>query len=194
MVCGKVLVQLGGGIQNGGAESEFGQFWLISQLNSLPSSVGRLLFFFPDQHRFDWLGHNKDIPVRTPNLDNLADRGAFFVNAVCPSPLCAPSRACLAAGKEYDLLIFPDERHSPRRLRDRIYMEQRISDFFSKNLMSLDVVDMVAMNGTSKSRSVRNLAGHLWHKDYESWNDIDDSIAERQKVALLLGSSLNQAN
>lgn len=41
----------------------------------------------------------------------------------------------IAAGKDYDLLLFPDERHSPRRLRDRIYMEQRISDYFSKNLL-----------------------------------------------------------
>jgi dienelactone hydrolase len=40
----------------------------------------------------------------------------------------------IAAGKDYDLLLFPDERHSPRRLRDRIYMEQRISDYFLKNL------------------------------------------------------------
>lgn len=40
----------------------------------------------------------------------------------------------IAAGKDYDLLLFPDERHSPRRLRDRIYMEQRISDYFLKKL------------------------------------------------------------
>ena len=40
----------------------------------------------------------------------------------------------VAAGKDYDLLLFPDERHSPRRLRDRIYMEQRISDYFLKCL------------------------------------------------------------
>lgn len=40
----------------------------------------------------------------------------------------------IASGKDYDLLLFPDERHSPRRLRDRIYMEQRISDYFLKNL------------------------------------------------------------
>lgn len=40
----------------------------------------------------------------------------------------------VAAGKDYDLLLFPDERHSPRRLRDRIYMEQRISDYFLKHL------------------------------------------------------------
>ena len=61
-----------------------------------------ILFFFPDQHRFDWLGANPAVPVRTPNLDGLAARGARFANAICPSPLCAPSRACLASGKEYD--------------------------------------------------------------------------------------------
>lgn len=41
----------------------------------------------------------------------------------------------VGCGKDYDLLIFPDERHSPRRLRDRIYMEQRISDYFVRNLL-----------------------------------------------------------
>jgi Dipeptidyl aminopeptidases/acylaminoacyl-peptidases len=38
------------------------------------------------------------------------------------------------AGKDYDLLLFPDERHSPRKLRDRIYMEKRMFDYFLKNL------------------------------------------------------------
>jgi len=61
-----------------------------------------ILFFFPDQHRYDWLGVNPDIPVPTPHLDMLGTRGIRFTNAVCPSPLCAPSRACIAAGKEYD--------------------------------------------------------------------------------------------
>ncbi|XP_052198295.1 uncharacterized protein LOC127805578 [Diospyros lotus] len=42
--------------------------------------------------------------------------------------------AFVAAGKPYELLIFPDERHMPRRLRDRIYMEERIWDFISRNL------------------------------------------------------------
>lgn len=38
------------------------------------------------------------------------------------------------AGKPYDLLIFPDERHMPRRFQDRIYMEERIWDFIERNL------------------------------------------------------------
>ena len=61
-----------------------------------------LLLLFPDQHRHDWVGATPEIPVRTPNLDRLADRGTTFTNAVCASPLCAPSRACLASGREYD--------------------------------------------------------------------------------------------
>lgn len=40
----------------------------------------------------------------------------------------------VAAGKSYELLIFPDERHMPRRLRDRIYMEERIWDFIERSL------------------------------------------------------------
>lgn len=42
----------------------------------------------------------------------------------------------VAAGKDYDLLLFPEERHSPRRLRDRIYMEKRMCDFFTKHLLN----------------------------------------------------------
>jgi len=73
-----------------------------SQRSVVKDKRPNILFFFPDQHRFDWLGHNSHLPLRTPNLDALANRGVLFTNALCPSPLCAPSRACLAAGKEYD--------------------------------------------------------------------------------------------
>jgi dipeptidyl-peptidase-4 len=39
-----------------------------------------------------------------------------------------------AAGKEYDLLLFPEERHMPRRLEDRAYMERRILGFLEENV------------------------------------------------------------
>ncbi|KAL7106916.1 hypothetical protein ACP275_06G021900 [Erythranthe tilingii] len=42
--------------------------------------------------------------------------------------------ALISAGKSYELLIFPDERHMPRRLTDRIYMEKRIWDFIERSL------------------------------------------------------------
>lgn len=78
----------------------------------------------------------------------------------------------IAAGKDYDLLIFPDERHSPRRLRDRIYMEKRISDYFVRHLLGEGGGSRVATNsqhgsgdgGSSGGNSlgfVRAMAGHL---------------------------------
>jgi len=42
--------------------------------------------------------------------------------------------ALIRARKSYDLLLFPDERHMPRRLEDRIYMEEKVCDFFVQNL------------------------------------------------------------
>ena len=42
--------------------------------------------------------------------------------------------ALIRAGKPYDLLLFPDERHMPRRLEDRVYLETRIGDFFLAHL------------------------------------------------------------
>lgn len=67
-----------------------------------PHARPNILFFFPDQHRFDWMGANAQVPVRMPVLDGLATRGVRFRSAYCASPLCGPSRACLASGREYD--------------------------------------------------------------------------------------------
>jgi len=70
-----------------------------------------ILLLFPDQHRFDWIGTNPSLPVRTPNLDALARRGARFTRAITPSPLCAPARACLAAGLEYHRCRVPSNAY-----------------------------------------------------------------------------------
>ncbi len=42
--------------------------------------------------------------------------------------------ALVAAGKDYDLLLFPDGRHSTRKESDRIYLEERIGRYFLKHL------------------------------------------------------------
>jgi arylsulfatase A-like enzyme len=61
-----------------------------------------ILFLFPDQQRAEYVGYAGQVPVRTPHLDRLAGEGVRFSDAVVPSPLCAPSRACIALGQEYD--------------------------------------------------------------------------------------------
>ena len=59
------------------------------------------LFLLPDQWRPDWLPGNPKIPLNLPQIQALAARGMRFTKVLCPSPLCAPSRACLATGREY---------------------------------------------------------------------------------------------
>lgn len=43
-------------------------------------------------------------------------------------------QALIEARKDYELLMFPAERHMPRKLEDRVYMEQRIFGFIEENL------------------------------------------------------------
>lgn len=57
---------------------------------------------FPDQWRGDWIGGYADMPLRTPNIDRLVERGVGFRKAWTPSPLCAPARSCLAFDTAYD--------------------------------------------------------------------------------------------
>jgi choline-sulfatase len=51
-----------------------------------------------DEHRADVAGFAGDKVVRTPVMDRLAADGVVFRNAYTPSPICIPSRQCLATG------------------------------------------------------------------------------------------------
>ena len=42
------------------------------------------------------------------------------------------AQAMIDAGKVYELLCFPNERHSPRSEKDRAYQEQRVFAFVEK--------------------------------------------------------------
>ena len=42
--------------------------------------------------------------------------------------------ALITARKRYDLLLFPDERHMPRGEAGRVYLEERVRDFFFESL------------------------------------------------------------
>ncbi|KAL9048684.1 MAG: hypothetical protein Q9162_007594 [Coniocarpon cinnabarinum] len=43
--------------------------------------------------------HDKDSPVKTPNIDALAKDGVVFDSAYCNGPLCAPSRFVMCTGQ-----------------------------------------------------------------------------------------------
>src|SRR5687768_6035179 len=61
-----------------------------------------ILLLFPDQHRWDWTPLHDVAPVQMPNYKRLAARGTAFERAHVASPVCAPSRSCLATGREYE--------------------------------------------------------------------------------------------
>jgi arylsulfatase A-like enzyme len=81
-------------------------------LTAGPAARPNILFFFPDQLRHDFIEPSAGIPVRTPNIRQLASKGVRFTQAVTPAPLCAPARACLASGLEYDRCRVPSNRQN----------------------------------------------------------------------------------
>ena len=69
-----------------------------------------ILLLFPDEWRFDWDGFREDngpVPLNVPNLRAFATKGTRFQHAYVPAPVCAPSRGCLASGREFDLAHLP---------------------------------------------------------------------------------------
>jgi len=87
-----------------------------------------ILFLFPDQLRHDFV-EPAPIPVRTPHLKRLAAEGVRFTNAVTPAPLCAPARACLASGMEYDRCGVPSNGENYPLDRPTFYQLLRSSGY-----------------------------------------------------------------
>jgi len=71
------------------------------------TAIPNILLLVLDQWRYDWDGMTPDtptgiLPLKMPFLQQAARKGVRFTQAYVPTPLCAPVRACLASGKEYD--------------------------------------------------------------------------------------------
>jgi arylsulfatase A-like enzyme len=55
------------------------------------------------------------VPVRTLKIDALGSRGVRFEKAICPSPLCAPSRAPAMLGDASNAqFIYRSDQIQPR--------------------------------------------------------------------------------
>ncbi|KAJ0425091.1 alkaline-phosphatase-like protein [Aspergillus carlsbadensis] len=59
-----------------------------------------ILYIMADQMAAPLLAfHDKDSPIKTPNLNRLAEEGVVFDSAYCNAPLCAPSRYVMVTGQ-----------------------------------------------------------------------------------------------
>ncbi len=91
------------------------------------------LFLFPDQWRWDWLGCEDSpygkVPVQTPNIDALAERGIRFSGCRTCAPLCSPARACLALGERPPGPGVPDNQHCTPLDRPTVFSLLRASGY-----------------------------------------------------------------
>ncbi|MEM7146762.1 MAG: sulfatase [Verrucomicrobiota bacterium] len=68
-------------------------------LSKIPGATPRnIIVILTDDHRYDALGFLGHPFVETPNMDRLAEDGAFFENAFVTTSLCSPSRASILTG------------------------------------------------------------------------------------------------
>jgi dipeptidyl-peptidase 4 len=74
------------------------------------------------------LTHAGDITGHLMIVHGLIDENVHFRHSA------RMVQAMIGARKPYELLLFPSERHMPRSEGDRIYMEERIRDFFQQHL------------------------------------------------------------
>ncbi|MBQ8040118.1 MAG: sulfatase-like hydrolase/transferase, partial [Lachnospiraceae bacterium] len=58
-----------------------------------------IVLLMSDQHRYDCVGFSQKYPVKTPNIDRLAEKGVWFNNAYCTVPTCCPARQSLISGQ-----------------------------------------------------------------------------------------------
>ena len=75
-----------------------GPVCLTGQAAERPSGRPNVLFIVIDDHAANMTSVRNESPVRTPNLERFAARGAWFTRAYCEVPSCAPSRAAFLTG------------------------------------------------------------------------------------------------
>jgi dipeptidyl-peptidase-4 len=77
------------------------------------------------------MAHVKNLSGKLMLIHGLIDENVHFRHTA------RLINALIAARKPYDLLIFPDERHMPRKPEDQVYMESLIIDYFARHLAPL---------------------------------------------------------
>ena len=77
------------------------QFSLQTAL-SQEGSKKNLLFIVTDQQRYDALAYAGNTVLKTPNLDRLAEQGAYFRNAYTPCAVCGPARSSMLTGSRVE--------------------------------------------------------------------------------------------
>ena len=140
-----------------------------------------ILLMFPDELRYDWGGtvnnpyyNNSDSPhpylqLKVPNIDAIAKNGVRFTRAVVPTPVCAPSRACLASGREYDYAGQGENAASISPLKDQDFDVVEMPTFYQA-LQRAGVWTMVTGRDDLTKKTGPGLTG-MYHTAELGFND-----------------------
>ena len=143
-----------------------------------------VLLIVSDEHNREFAGCYGNTLVKTPHIDALASRGVVFESAYCNSPICVPSRACLATGnyvhrtgywdsaKPYDGRI-PSWHHRVRSAGHDVvaigklhYRSPDDDNGFTETHLSMHVADGIGdVHGLlRREKHVRRVARELAHE------------------------------
>lgn len=86
-----------------------------------------IIFYFPDQQRWDTIGaYGQKLDI-TPNLDKLAQEGVLFEHAYTAQPVCGPCRSIFQTGKyPTDTGCFINNIALPKDIKT-------VADYFNEN-------------------------------------------------------------
>lgn len=78
-----------------------------------------VVFILTDDHRYDYMGFTGKVPwLETPNMDKLAEEGAYLPNAFVTTSLCSPSRASILTGQfSHSHTIIDNQAPNPGNLK-----------------------------------------------------------------------------
>ena len=83
---------------------------ITSKLKAKKSDKINLLFIMTDQQRWDALSVAGNKVLKTPNIDKLAEKGAYFENAYSSCPVCGPARAVILTGNSIYTTKVPNNK------------------------------------------------------------------------------------
>ena len=141
--------------------------------NEQPAARPNVLLLVSDDQRPDTLGILKQSVVKTPHLDRLARRGTLFTRAVCPNPICTPSRAEILTGCsgfrngvfDFGRVIDPRLPTWAQTMRSAGYRTAYVGKWHNNGRPSL--------HGYEQSRGLYSGGGGRWWKPQKDANGRD---------------------
>src|SRR5690554_7024544 len=73
-------------------------FFLLLAAHVHAQQRPNIIFILTDDQRWDALGYAGNKIIQTPEMDKLAETGAYFSRGIVTTPICSASRASIFSG------------------------------------------------------------------------------------------------